>query len=122
MKKRLTLTLEESVKLGFPGERGFKEPVTDLEHMGKVADKLSSLEDIEDELGIDLITLFKALKNGYYVKDLDGNPHFVGHSDVVGRIGLEKINGGFVMLGRGYREAWTKDYGKQWALTKKELE
>ena len=26
--------------------------------------KLADLEDIEEELGIDLITLFKALKNG----------------------------------------------------------
>ena len=30
--------------------------------------KLKSLEDIEEELGIDLITLFKALKNGIYIK------------------------------------------------------
>lgn len=28
--------------------------------------KLADLEDIEEELGIDLITLFKALKNGVY--------------------------------------------------------
>ena len=31
--------------------------------------KLSQLEDIEDELGIDLITLYKALKNGIYIKN-----------------------------------------------------
>ena len=30
--------------------------------------KLGQLEDIEEELGIDLITLFKALKNGFYAK------------------------------------------------------
>ena len=30
--------------------------------------KLGQLEDIEEELGIDLITLFKALKNGVYHK------------------------------------------------------
>ena len=30
--------------------------------------KLKSLEDIEEELGIELITLFKALKDGFYIK------------------------------------------------------
>lgn len=30
--------------------------------------KLGQYEDIEDELGIDLLTLFKALKNGIYSK------------------------------------------------------
>ena len=34
--------------------------------------KLADLEDIEDELGIDLITLFKALKNGIYEILQDG--------------------------------------------------
>ena len=32
-------------------------------------EKLCQLEDIEDELGIDLITLFKALKNGIWIKN-----------------------------------------------------
>ena len=31
--------------------------------------KLGQLEDIEDELGINLITLIKSLKNGIYLKD-----------------------------------------------------
>lgn len=31
-------------------------------------DKLGRLEDIEDELGIDIITLSKALKNGVYIR------------------------------------------------------
>ena len=38
--------------------------------MAGYVDKLGQLEDIEEELGIDLITLFKALKNG--IKDYDG--------------------------------------------------
>ena len=32
-------------------------------------EKLGTIEDLEEELGIDLITLFKALKDGIYVKD-----------------------------------------------------
>ena len=31
--------------------------------------KLGQLEDIEEELGIDLFVLFRALKNGIYVKN-----------------------------------------------------
>ena len=31
--------------------------------------KLGQLEDIEEELGIDLVTLFKALRNGFYHLD-----------------------------------------------------
>ena len=37
-------------------------------NVGEHIDKLGQLEDIEKELGIDLITLFKALKNGIYCK------------------------------------------------------
>ena len=32
-------------------------------------DKLGQLEDFEEELGIDLATLFKALRNGFYHLD-----------------------------------------------------
>ena len=38
-----------------------------IETHNKIIDKCGQLEDIEDELGIDLITLFKAVKNGIYV-------------------------------------------------------
>ena len=42
--------------------------------------KLADLEDIEDELGIDLLTLFKALKNGIYVKTKNGiSKHYTIH-------------------------------------------
>ena len=73
-------------------------------------DKLSQLEDIEEELGIDLITLFKAMKNGFYDK------HF--------HYGSAVINNGYICYyfdesGIRYK---LKDYGKTWALTKEELE
>lgn len=39
---------------------------------GKPIDKLSKLEDLEDELGIPLEVLFKALKDGiYYINNLN---------------------------------------------------
>ena len=38
-----------------------------IENSNACVDKLGKLEDIEEELGIDLITLFKALKDGINV-------------------------------------------------------
>ena len=79
--------------------------------------KLADLEDIEEELGIDLITLFKALKQGgVYVKE--GN-----------KVDWGLMMKGFEIVGNGNEiSLWSqvklepKDYGKIWALTKEELE
>ena len=80
--------------------------------------KLSQLEDIEEELGIDLIILFKALTKGIYRKtnydivfynpssmSITKTPHF-----------------GWCLYHRSYTRLFPKDYGKTWALTKEELE
>ena len=40
-----------------------------VDDMNKALNKLCKLEDIEEELGIDLITLFKALKEGIFIND-----------------------------------------------------
>jgi hypothetical protein len=54
---------------------------------GKPIDKLSKLEDLEDELGIPLEVLFKALLNG--ILDEDGRYHSkVRLSNKLGYIGL----------------------------------
>ena len=37
-----------------------------IENSNACVDKLGKLEDIEEELGVDLITLFKALRNGIW--------------------------------------------------------
>lgn len=79
--------------------------------------KLGQLEDIEEELGIDLITLFKVLTEGIYRKtnydivfynpssmSITKTPHF-----------------GWALYHRSYTHLFTKDYGKDWALTKEEL-
>ena len=87
-------------------------------------DKLGKLEDIEEELGIDLITLFKALKNGFW--SIDKNKHIY-------KMKRTKGNGGAMMFyvsidciikEDAYDEEYflLKDYGKTWALTRKELE
>lgn len=78
--------------------------------------KLGQLEDIEDELGIDLVTLFKALKQGgVYVKE-----RFAGDTKI-------KMHSFEICGDSNGISIWSqvrlnaKDYGKTWALTKEEL-
>lgn len=82
---------------------------------GEIPNKLGQLEDIETELGVDLITLFKALKNGIAIKDepLQNYPCSLNHNDI-GWLLFVRTDG---VLGAYY----LKDYGKTWALTKEEL-
>ena len=87
--------------------------------------KLGQLEDIEEELGINLITLFKALKNGFY--HIDENKHIYTTKPTKGNGGAMNF---YVCLGCIIAEDTfgdqyiysLKDYGKVWALTKEELE
>lgn len=89
-----------------------------------VVDKLGQLEDIEEELGIDLITLFKARK-GIYYKNALGTIYLIDP--------LEPYNFDIDLFNESiYVEYYNKphrnrsfafsDYGKTWALTKEELE
>ena len=84
--------------------------------------KLGQLEDIEEELGIDLITLFNVLKNGYaWIKTKQGI-----QKATVGAFSLKNLK---VVLSYDMSEGgWNfhknmhlTDYGKTWALTKEEL-
>lgn len=99
--------------------------------------KLGQLEDLEEELGIDLITLFKALKEGIYITK-DGYLH-TGNIEKFDD--KEKYN--CLVLNASYDNNYylsdishpygdsecgdigcyvkTKDYGKTWALTREEL-
>lgn len=79
-------------------------------HRQKALDKLGQLEDIEEELGIDLITLFKALKNGIYTKDND-----------LLTFPCLSIKGNILFTLPSFRTFELKDYGKTWVLDKKEL-
>lgn len=91
----------------------------------KCIQKLGQLEDIEQELGIDLITLFKALKEPAYVVVNDKIVEtYCGH------IGEECKTIDFEIDGKDYKNLYdietfyvlTKEYGKTWALTREELE
>lgn len=81
--------------------------------------KLQYLEDIEEENGIDLITLFKSLK-GIWVKSTNGDVYYVG-SPYLCFSENEKRE---LELQFRVGDIWykVKDYGKTYALTKEELE
>ena len=82
-------------------------------------DKLGQLEDIEEEYGVDLFSLFSANKNCYCVI---GCEIYEGY---VSKIYLDKrkveINheGNYVTTETDYFDM--KDYGKTWALNRREL-
>ena len=84
-------------------------------------EKLGKLEDLEEEIGIDLITLFEALKKGI----------FVAYDSSFGMANKPKIKiAKDTATGICYRnkkwyiqedETLIKDYGKTWSLDKKIL-
>lgn len=80
--------------------------------------KLYELEDIEQEIGIELTTLFKAVMNGFWCKNQYGY-HQVDEYEYV--IDLESSR--LIQLYEEDGEVfYFEDYGKDWALTKQELE
>ena len=78
----------------------------------KIYHKLSQLEDIEEELGIDLITLFEALKYGIYKK---------GRNNFKGLILYSKMPM-FSFYHKTIDAELIEDYGKTWALDRHTLE
>lgn len=98
-------------------------------------DKLGRLEDIEDELDIDIVTLFKALKDGFYIKYNGEIVHIFPDKHITINFWYKIINvfippKFFIDCKKGTNylsetideEYWFEDYGKTWALTKEELE
>lgn len=97
--------------------------------------KLGKLEDIEEELGIDLITLFKALQNGFYDKEDNfykddeetnrvihiGSNGSIEHFNYFTISVYDLVKDKSVYTIECVNDFWLSDYGKTWALTKKEL-
>lgn len=99
----------------------FKNQVLAID--GKAIDKLGKLEDIEEEIGIEFITLFKALKNGVYYFASDGqliHDHVSLVNNYIGVGTPDKLS--FSFLTYSTRQILLfENYGKTWALTKEEL-
>ena len=81
-------------------------------------DKLHDLEDIEEKIGIDLITLFEAFNGIYYIKD--GKIKFACHIAIVDwKIYI--LEESFEIDAKKGFCVGLNDYGKAWALTREEL-
>lgn len=111
------MRLTEKYEFGYKG---------DCQQSCQCSDKLGQLEDIEEELDIDLLTLFKALKQGYII-DVFFNEE-VRSMDVSGEQSLlvdfsnKCFYDCFISNAGKYDKCYYfKDYGKTWALTKEEL-
>ena len=89
-----------------------------LEHFGEGISKLGQLEDIEDELGIDLITLFKAMKEGCYAYE-NGRIYKMK----IVRVDSDELNSIILFRNASYGGSsyFLKDYGKTWSLDKNDL-
>ena len=88
----------------------------------KDLERLEKYKSIEEELGVDLITLFKAVKNDFYFKYEDkiissNDYSFQTRENIRGDWVLDIISNNLSLL-----LIKLKDYGKTWALTKEELE
>lgn len=83
--------------------------------------KLGQLEDIEEELGIDIITLYKAATCGICVREHNTDEQEITFENVVidfdNHLLLFKFPREEIGKGRSF-----SGYGKTWALTKEELE
>lgn len=92
------------------------------ETIEKDLERLEKYKSIEEEIGIDLITLFKAVKNDFYFKYKDkiissNDYSFLTRANIRGDWVLDIISDNLSLL-----LIKLKDYGKTWALTKEELE
>ena len=108
--------------------------ITSSEINDAIYKKLKSLEDLEEENGLDLITLFKALKDGFYIKYNDKIVHIFPDKHITINFWYKTINvfippKFFIDCKKGTdylsetidEEYWFKDYGETWALTREEL-
>lgn len=112
----MRLTGKNGNKYGFITENNTLGVFDDNSIADKCYTKLGQLEDIEDELGIDLLKLFNALENGFYRY----RPTAI--NNVICFIAKPKVNMKQKCFTYGsYGKSYFKDYGKTWALTKEEL-
>lgn len=94
----------------------------------QILNKLGQLEDIEDELGVDLITLFKAMNEQQCIYYVGGNhiiefecfcnEYFYHYKNIDFQHKSLNI---FTDVCHLEKRLYFKDYGKTWALTKEEL-
>ena len=112
--------MENKTRLTEKRRHGHYKISVDLDKMNnfdavltEIVEKLGRLEDIEDELGIDLTTLYEALKNGVYYRNNQKQINFAKS---------ERVYLSHKSLRVDYHTyKYLKDYGKTWSLDKKDL-
>ena len=99
------------------------DPV-EIMNLDKATEKLHKILEIEDELGIELTTLFKALKYGvyYYTSQNQLTHDYVWlYDNYVSASVRDKLS--YSLLTCFQKQILSfEDYGKTWALTESELE
>lgn len=85
----------------------------------KIIDKLGKLEDIEENIGISLEILFKAMENGIYYVSRTSQKEILFAKSVI--TNFEKYKGNYCLYIGNEIAIYFKDYGKTWALTKNEI-
>ena len=101
---------DKGVHLGFLYDAN--DAVKDLvNNTNAVIEKLGKYEDIEEELGIEIFTLIKAMKEGFF--DKDGEYHHFSNL----LVSLDEIGDCY-----DKKSFNLKDYGKTWALSKEDFE
>lgn len=113
--------LEATKRLKWGLDITHEERINLCECIEKALKEHEQYKSIEEELGIDLVILFKALKNGIYEKFEDGT--YIKFNGLCMPIKSHKLklNVNKKCLERGNDYFYFKDYGKTWALTKEEL-
>ena len=99
-------------------ESGFYELTEGNEIYGeengiRLVQVVGQLEDIKEELGISIVTLFTAMKEGFWSNEEDGVGYDNYHHPSNLYIDLDEIYDGY--LQKSYS---LKDYGVTWSLTK----
>lgn len=120
---RLTEKYDDNSGYGVKEDYAYEQHLyIDLGAYENCIHKLGQLEDIEEELGIDLVTLFKALKqDSIWVKEHNTKEQEIVYERVILNFLNRTLD--FVEprkeIGRGRN---LSGYGETWALTKEELE
>ena len=94
-----------------------KEVIVEAKEYYDMRHELCEYRMLEQGLGIDLATLFKALNNGVYFEK-DKKHHIVALD--LGSSGNYRLS--YEIIDGFFESVYAKDYGKTWALTKEELE
>ena len=130
------LTKKEDIYIKSDGECEYKltssndgitilkgDPI-EIMSLDKATEKLHKILEIEEEIGIDLITLFKALKYGvsYYTSQNQLTHDYVWlYDNYVSASVRDKLS--YSLLTCFQKQILSfEDYGKTWSLDRKELE